>query len=135
VANSIVQAPNASGGVAPPPAPTATTIWNTAKGGSTIPLKFNLFVDGVERTSTGLDTIKSFNATKLSSCAASDAADPIEELASAGNTSLRYDGVAGQGGQYIQNWKTPSVSSAACYRIALTTADNSVLYTFVQLRK
>ena len=134
--NSILQAPNpSSGGVATPPAPTTNTIWNTAKGGSRIPLKFNVFVNGVERTSTGPDTIKSFSATKLSSCAASGAADPIEELASAGATSLRYDGVAGQGGQYIQKWKTPTVSSATCYRIALTTADNSVLYTFVKLRK
>ncbi|MDP9383208.1 MAG: PxKF domain-containing protein [Chloroflexota bacterium] len=122
--NSFVRAPGEA-------APTATTstVWNTAKGGSTIPLKFEVFIDGVESTSTA--DIKGFTSTKLSSCTGT-ITETVEELATAGSSSLRYDTTDGQ---FIQNWKTPTVSTDTCYRVAMTTLDGSAIYTFVKLRK
>jgi hypothetical protein len=125
--NSIIRAAGAQ-----VPTADANTIWNTAKGGSTIPLKFNIFAGSVERTSTGTDTIKSFNATRITCPSGTPITDAVEELSTAGTTSLRYDSTAGQ---YIQNWKTSTVSSDTCFRVALTAADDSVIYTFVRLRK
>ena len=52
-----------------------------------------------------------------------------------GSTVLRYDGVGGQGGQFIQNWKTPTVNQETCYRAAVTFADGSSLSAFFRLRK
>jgi hypothetical protein len=125
-ANSFIVKP---GGTAPTAAP--TTVWQVAKGGSTIPLKFEVFNGEVE--STSLADVRSFQATKLSTCTAGGSLDAIEELASAGASSLRYD--AADGGQFIQNWKTSAVSSDTCYRVALTVSDGSSVYTFVRLRK
>ncbi len=113
------------------PAATDKTVWNTAKGGSTIPLKFNVAKDNVQQTSTGTDVVKSFTAAKLSSCSGT-VTDGIEELSTTGSTSLRYDTTDKQ---YVQTWKTSTVSTNTCFRVALTTADDSVIYTFVQLRK
>jgi hypothetical protein len=123
-ANSTVVAP---GGTAP--APTNTTVWNTAKGGSTIPLKFNIFAGNTEKTSTA--DVKSFGAQKLSSCSGT-LTETVEELSTSGSTSLRYDTTEKQ---FIQNWKTPTVSAETCYRVALTAQDGSTIYTFVKLRK
>ena len=45
------------------PAPNETTVWNMIKGGSTVPLKFNVYAGGVEKTSTS--DISGFTAVKL----------------------------------------------------------------------
>ena len=124
-ANSFVVAP---GGAAP--APSEATAWQTAKGGSTIPLKFSLYAGSSEKTSTA--DVKSFTSTKLSSCSATAVNDLIEELVNAGSSSLRYEATDHQ---FIQNWKTSSVSSDTCYRVALTANDGTSIHTFVKLRK
>jgi large repetitive protein len=111
------------------PAANSTTVYNVAKGGSTIPLKFNVFAGTVEKTSTA--DISGFTAVKLSSCSAGAGMDEVDFVTS-GNTERRYDPVAGQ---WIQNWKTPSVSSDACYRASVTFADGSSLSAFFRLRK
>jgi hypothetical protein len=49
-----------------------------------------------------------------------------------GATSLRYDGTAGQ---FIQNWKTPSVGADMCYRVDVRFLDGSAIYSFFKLRK
>jgi hypothetical protein len=115
-------------GVAPSIDPTTT--WNTAKGGSTIPLKFNLYSSqgGPERTNTA--DIKSFDLVKLT-CAVGGDEDAVD-FSATGQTSLRYDGT---GGQFIQNWKTPSASSDACYRVNVKFQDGSAIYAFFKLRK
>jgi len=122
-------APAGNGGA---PAATTATVWNTAKGGSTIPLKFNVYesAGGVEKTSTA--DVQSFTSARLGTCTAGAANDPVEELASAGSTTLRYDTTEKQ---FVQNWKTPSVAAESCYRVALTLRDGSALYAFVKLRK
>lgn len=131
IPNSVfAPAPNAYASLLAGPPPTA--VWNSAKGGSTIPLKFNLFAAGVELTSTA--DIVGFVARPLTSCSATSYEAALEEFETAGATVLRYDGVPGAG-QFIQNWKTPAVRGETCFRVELTFRDQSILYTFVKLKK
>jgi uncharacterized protein YjbI with pentapeptide repeats len=127
VANSVfVEAP------AGLPAPNETTVWNMIKGGSTVPLKFNVYAGGVEKTSTS--DIGGFTAVKLSQCNVGAGLDAVD-FVTTGSTVLRYDGLGGQGGQWIQNWKTPTVNQETCFRAAVTFADGSSLSAFFRVRK
>jgi hypothetical protein len=123
--SKFVSAPGAA------PAVDSNTTWNTAKGGSTIPLKFNLYTaqGGAERTNTA--DISGFDAVKLGSCSGSGTEDPVD-FVTTGSTSLRYDGT---GQQFIQNWKTPSVNGDTCYRSSVKFLDGSAIYAFVKLKK
>ncbi|HYZ11800.1 MAG TPA: PxKF domain-containing protein, partial [Actinomycetota bacterium] len=112
-----------------PPASTSSTIWNVAKGGSTIPLKFNVFAGTVEKTSTS--DISAFTAVKLSACSAGASMEDVE-FVTTGSTTLRYDLTDGQ---FVQNWQTPRVNGEACYRATVTFADGSSLSAFFRLRK
>jgi hypothetical protein len=111
------------------PSAGAATVWNVAKGGSTIPLKFNVFAGTVEKTSTS--DVKEFSAAKLGACASGTGEEPVEFVTS-GSTALRYDATERL---FIQNWKTPSVTADACYRATATFADGSTLSAFFKLRK
>lgn len=111
------------------PAATSTTVWQVAKGGSTIPLKFNVSAGDEKKTNT--DAVKGFGAVKLSTCSGSTL-DSVEELSTTGSTSLRYDATEGQ---FIQNWKTGTVSGDTCYRVTVTFQDETAIHTFVRLRK
>ena len=92
-------------------------VWNSAKGGQTIPLKFEVFAGSTELTDVSLVTISLRKVTCPSSTVVVDA---IEELVNTGGTNLRYDSV---GGQFIQNWKTPT--GAGCYTATMTADDGS----------
>jgi hypothetical protein len=81
---------------------------NAVKGGSTVPLKFNLFINGTEKTDTdGL----LFSVVEVG-CSASVGETPVSFLTT-GGTSLRYTG-----GQFVQNWKTPQLPG--CYLVRMT---------------
>ncbi len=121
-ANSFVVAAGATA-----PTPNSNTVWQTAKGGSAIPLKFQVFKGGVETTSVG--DVKAFAATKLSSCSGT-VTDLVDEFATAGSSTLTYSD-----GQFVQIFKSPTVSSDSCYRVSVTTQDGSAIHTFVKLRK
>jgi hypothetical protein len=125
VANSIF---TAAPGVAPVAKPDGPS-WNTVKGGQTVPLKFNVFAGGVEKTS--LSDIKSFQQSKLTTCINSLDTDLVD-LTTTGSTTLRYDTTAMQ---WIQNWKTPNVTGDSCYRAWVTFADGSTLEAFFKLKK
>ncbi len=107
-------------------------VWNTIKGGSTVPLKFNIFKGTREASSTG--DIASFTAD-LVACVSTldDSVDPT--LLTTGGTTLRYSGTPGVDGQFIQNWATPKVNGQACYRVAMTAKDGSLLVAFFKLNK
>jgi len=110
-----------------------TGYWNTLKGGSTVPLKFNLFVGGTEKTTTsGI----AFQAQKLSKCESDGTAvgEPVD-FTTTETTSLRYSGTPGVDGQFIQNWKTSKVTAETCYRTTVTFADGSSIYAFFKLLK
>jgi len=105
-----------------------TTVWNTIKGGSTVPLKFELFKGTTELTDTS--AIKSLQAQKVScSTGAAGVEDAIETVAT-GGTSLRYDST---GGQYIYNWKTPTGANT-CYKVTLTAQDGSTLSAYFKIK-
>jgi len=89
---------------------------NTVKGGSTVPLKFNVYVNGVEKTDVaGLQ----FSVASVSCTPAEE--DPVDAVTT-GNTSLRYDAKAGH---FIQNWKTPK-GAGACLVVRITTLDDGL---------
>jgi hypothetical protein len=94
------------------------TTLNTAKGGSTVPFKFELFAGSNELTSTTYVN-QPLKATKVN-CDSGATEDTIELLAT-GGTSLRYDTT---GGQYIYNWQTPK-QAGACYNVTITANDGS----------
>jgi hypothetical protein len=121
----------AAPGSAPATKPTGME-WNTAKGGSTIPLKFNVYAGTVEKTSLS-DTFAAtpFQATRLNSCTDATLEDPVD-FTTTGSTSLRYDTSALQ---WIQNWKTPTASSDTCYRAWVTFADGSSIEAFFKLKR
>jgi HYR domain len=101
-------------------------IWNTVKGGSTVPLKFEVFAGSTEQTSTS--AIASFVARKVSCTGGAE--DVVETLATTGATVLRYDST---GGQFIQNWQTPK-AAGTCYRATMTTQDGSFLSANFKLK-
>ena len=102
---------------------------NVVKGGSTVPLKFEVFAGAAELTS--VTSIKGFKAVEIG-CGALVwfAADEIE-ITSTGGTSLRYDST---GGQFIQNWQTPKNKVGTCWAVTMTTQDGSSLNAFFKLK-
>jgi hypothetical protein len=94
-------------------------VWNTVKGGSTVPLKFEAFA-GPELTST--TAVKSFTQKTVACPGAGATVDEIE-LVTTGGTSLRYDATAGQ---FVQNWQTPK-KPGTCYAVTMTTQDGSAI--------
>ncbi len=99
---------------------------NTAKAGSTVPLKFSVHkASGPAVTSGVVGAI----TMQTVGCATGAATGPVEEITSTGGTSLRY-----ADGQWIQNWATPSSGKGSCYRVTLTTADASSVAVTFQLR-
>jgi hypothetical protein len=101
-------------------------VFNVVKGGSTVPLKFDVFAGSVERTDVG--AVKSFVQTKIA-CDNTSPADDVE-VTTTGGTSLRYDAVAGQ---FIQNWQTPKLPGQ-CYRVTMTTQDGSTIQALFKLK-
>ncbi len=100
---------------------------NLVKAGSTVPLKFEVFIGPTEVTAT--TAIHSFTVAK-SNCTNAYAAEDAIEHYSTGGTSLRYDAT---GGQFVQNWKVPS-GAGSCYRVTLTTDDGSSEQAFFKTR-
>jgi hypothetical protein len=95
-------------------------VWNTIKGGSTVPLKFNLYANAAHTTElTSTADVGGFVVIKVS-CDVAAAEDEVD-FVTTGGTSLRYDG---QGGQFIQNWQTPK-GAGNCYRVTMTARDNT----------
>ena len=100
---------------------------NTVKGGSTVPLKFELFAD-TELTS--VSSIKSFTQAKVACTAFAGAATDEIEVVTTGATSLRYDST---GGQFIQNWKIPT-GAGTCYRATMTAQDDSTINAYFKVK-
>ncbi|GGM79855.1 family 43 glycosylhydrolase [Dactylosporangium sucinum] len=99
------------------------SVVNTVKGGSTVPMKFQVFSNTTELTDPALVTMN----VKQVSCDASAPTSEVETL-STGNTTLTYNG-----GHFRYNWKTPA-NPGACYEVSATTADGSSLTARFKLR-
>jgi hypothetical protein len=100
---------------------------NAARGGSTIPLKFEVFKGTTELTATSA-IVTPLKATRVT-CDAGATIDDIEALAT-GGTVLRYDATAGQ---FIYNWQTPKQPNT-CYHVTVTTQDGSSIVAEFRLR-
>jgi hypothetical protein len=105
---------------------------NTRKAGSTVPLKFKVYVDGVKEKTP--EVIKSFLAQKIDCTTSAPTADPaISLLTGSKGQSLKY-----YDGAFHRNWKTPKLDKAVkvkgkkvvapvCYAVTMTTQDGSAL--------
>lgn len=102
-------------------------VWNTVKGGSTVPFKFEVFAGSTEFTDTWV--VKSFVA-KPTICPSGAVTTDEIEFTTTGGTSLRYDFTAGQ---FINNWQTPK-KPGACYIVTMTTQDGSSLSANFKLK-
>jgi hypothetical protein len=100
-------------------------VWNTVRGGSTVPLKFEVFA---ANELTDVSVVDRFAVTKIS-CVSSSIEDTIE-MVSTGGTTLRYDSMAGQ---FIQNWQTPK-AAGTCYLVTMWTDDGSSLLANFKLK-
>jgi hypothetical protein len=105
-----------------------TSVVNTVKNGSTVPLKFEIFAGSNELTDPA--NVMSLGAQQVA-CSAfnGDALDDIELIAT-GGTALRYDTTAGQ---FVYNWKTPAKANT-CYVVKMTTDDGSSLSAQFKLK-
>jgi hypothetical protein len=101
-------------------------VWNTVKGGSTVPLKFNLLAGAEKKTSVA--DVKTFEVGEV--VCATSAAEAAVEFTSTGSTQLRYDGTAGQ---FIQNWQTPK-TAGKCYMVRMTAQDGSTIDAFFKIK-
>jgi len=104
-------------------------VYNTVKGGSTVPLKFNVYagVGGAEQTNTS--AVQSFVLQTISCTPGLE--DPIDDtFTTTGVTTLRYDATAGQ---FINNWQSPKVAGK-CYAVTMTAQDNSTLVAYFKTK-
>jgi Uri superfamily endonuclease len=102
-------------------------VLNTVKGGSTVPMKFNIFAGGVERKSVA--DILNFQFQEFTCGATGTFESPIE-VTTTGGTSLRYDTT---GGQFIENWQTPKTANK-CYQVRMTALDGTHLDAFFKTK-
>jgi hypothetical protein len=101
-------------------------VWNTVKGGSTVPLKFEVFAGSTELTDTSIVN-QPLKATQT--LCTGGTPDDIE-LTATGATSLRYDTTDGQ---FIYNWKTPK-KPGYCYVVTVTMADGTSISANFKLK-
>ncbi|HSL28108.1 MAG TPA: MBG domain-containing protein [Anaerolineales bacterium] len=106
--------------------PGASIVYNTVKGGATVPLKFEIISGSTELTA--LSNVKSLTYAQTS-CTATATSDDIETTAT-GGTVLRYDSTSGQ---FVYNWQTPK-TPGKCYRVTMTTLDGSTLVAYFKLK-
>jgi hypothetical protein len=99
-------------------------VLNVVKSGSTVPLKFKIYAGSSELTDVADVTSLKYGQV---ACDASAPNDDIETVAT-GGTVLRYDT-----GQFIYNWKTPSLPGK-CVSVTMTTQDGSSLTAFFKLK-
>jgi hypothetical protein len=109
------------------PSTAANPIWNVVKGGSTVPLKFEIFagVNGAEQTS--VSAIKSMSLQPVNCTGGAALTIDTTQLDNTGGTTLRYDG-----SQFIQNWKTPT--TVGCFVVNMQAADNTTITAYFRVK-
>jgi hypothetical protein len=104
-------------------------VFNTVKGGSTVPLKFEVFDSATGMEQTDVAVVDRFEVTPIACPNGNPTTDDVE-FTTTGGTSLRYDFTEGQ---FIQNWKTPK-KPGKCYEVTMFTTDGSSISAKFQLK-
>ena len=106
---------------------TSSTIFNKAKAGSAIPVKFSL------AGNQGLSIFESlYPKTGKVSCPSIPAVDLIEAFADSNASGLKYDATADQ---YNYTWKTATALAGTCQRLEVRLIDGTSHYAFFQFTK
>src|SRR5262249_5356711 len=104
--------------------PIPVMMLNVVKGGSTVPLKFNIYA-GTPGPTTEKKSVSDvmFGSVQVAmyDCLATPAYEIPMDVPNTGATTLRYDTT---GGQFIQNWQTPKPPNK-CYQVRMTALDGS----------
>ena len=109
------------------PGAPSNSVWNTIKGGQTVPLKFELFTSAGGTELTSVSDVAGFALAALPCSAGLD--DPVDpDFSMNGSTVLRY-----ADGQFIVNWDSPKGANK-CYRVTMTARDGSQLSTFFKTK-
>ena len=113
---------------------TTLFIWNTIKGGSTVPLKFNIYAGPVgpltERKNVSDVMFGTIQVAEIPCNASSGLDSLVDYVTNTGNTTLRYDS---SGAQFIQNWQTPKQPNK-CYQVRMTALDGSHIDAFFKTK-
>ncbi len=111
----------------------SSTKWNSAKAGSTVPVKFDLGGD------QGLGIFKDGKLPtmlKVTCPNSSTTVDAIEEYSTATTSGLKYDAtVNAPVGQYNFAWKTDAALAGTCQRLNVALLDGTVRYAFFKFTK
>ncbi len=100
-------------------------VWNTVKGGSTVPVKFQVFYGTTEITDPAV--VRPITVAP-ETCPTGTVYDAIEELSVTNSAVIRYSD-----GSFIANWKTPKTKNK-CQRLTVTTTAGTSLSAFFKLR-
>ncbi len=97
-------------------------VLNTVKGGSTVPMKFNIYAGtpGPTTERKSISDVLSFQFQEFT-CGSTGLFEAPIEVTTTGGTMLRYDTT---GGQFIENWQTPKPPNK-CYQVRMTAIDGS----------
>jgi hypothetical protein len=110
-----------------PGVPAAPSVWNTIKGGQTVPIKFRLFASAGGAELTSVSDVSGLGLAELPCSAGLE--DPLDPtFTTSGSTALRY-----ADGQFIANWETPKGANR-CYRVTMTARDGSQLSAFFKTK-
>jgi hypothetical protein len=115
--------------------PTQATVWNSAKAGQAIPIKFNLSGNqGLSIFATKNDAGDPTTYPRSVKVQCPDSGDTIDavETYSSSNAGLQYDPIANQ---YIYTWKTGASLANSCQMLDLKLADGTHHYAFFQFKR
>ena len=99
-------------------------VCNTAKGGSTVPLKFRIFAGTTELKTTNV--VRSITQTPVS-CTTGAATGPAQTRAT---TGLKYE--AGDDNRFEYKWAVPRTGT--CWQVTVTNTSGSSLSAIVKLK-
>ena len=91
-------------------------VLNTIKGGSTVPVKFNVTAGDSLVTDPAIAEVSWVSIP----CPDQRTSDAIEQTATSASSSLRWDASSQQ---FIYNWRTPK-APGTCLQLQVTTTDN-----------